>query len=460
LEVKVTRLPQKPPDFRELFRDPERLARLTTSPEVREIVEKANADYAHWEDFRYRFTAPAGFTDQSVWQILRLGRAGNARTIPLAAPDGTGFSYGMPDRVLRDLEFIEHYGGAQLEVLDPSSPTSADKDRYLINSLMEEAITSSQLEGAAITLQQGKELLRAGHKPRTPSEQMVLNNYMTIRRLRQLAGQPLTVGMIQELQRNITAGTLDHSDAAGRFRRPDERVDVVDPEGNVLYTPPPADQLPERIERLCQFANDARDMPFIHPVVRAILLHFWLACEHPFVDGNGRTARALFYWYMLKSGYWLMEFVSISSALLESPAQYRDAFLYSETDGGDATYFIVYHLKVVRRALENLKHYIKRKQQEMAEMTHLLKGHQSLNYRQHALLHHAVRHTGAVYTFRSHATSHRISLATARIDLYWLVKAGFLQEKSRGREKVFLPVPNLGRQIRETLFPTPGAENP
>jgi len=453
------RLPQKPPDYRGILQDPGLLVRLAALSEVRQIVEKANADYVHWEDFRYKFSAPPGFAIEDVWRFLRMNRLSGARPIPLTAPDGTGFYYSMPDCVQRDLQFVEHYAGAQLEILEPSSPTKTERDRYLINSLMQEAITSSQLEGAAITLQQGKDLLRAGRKPRTQGERMVLNNYVTIRRLGELAGQPLTAGMIHELQRNITADTLDRPDAAGRFRKADERVDVVDPEGNVLYTPPPADQLPDRIERLCAFANDAREMPFVHPVVRAILLHFWLACEHPYVDGNGRTARALFYWYMLKSGYWLMEFVSVSSALLEAPAQYRDAFLYSETDAGDATYFLVYHLRAIRRALESLKQHIERKQQEMAEMTHLLKGHKSLNHRQHALLHHAIRHSGAVYTFRSHATSHSVSLATARTDLWWLVKAGFLQEKKRGREHVYLPVPNLARTIREAVAQTGDEEH-
>lgn len=43
-----------------------------------------------------------------------------------------------------------------------------------------------------------------------------------------------------------------------------------------------------------------------------------IAYMHPFVDGNGRTARALFYWYMLKSGYWLTEYLSISRVIAKS----------------------------------------------------------------------------------------------------------------------------------------------
>ena len=75
----------------------------------------------------------------------------------------------------------------------------------------------------------------------------------------------------------------------------------------ILHEPPSADQLPKRVETMCAFANEQLKSGFIHPVIRSILLHFWLAYDHPFVDGNGRTARALFYWSMLRHKYWLFE---------------------------------------------------------------------------------------------------------------------------------------------------------
>ena len=129
--------------------------------------------------------------------------------------------------------------------------------------------------------------------------------------------------------------------AAGRFRRKDERISVMDATHSVvLHTPPDADSLPARLERLCAFANQAQDTePFVHPVVRAILVHFMLGYDHPFVDGNGRTARALFYWSVARSGYWLMEYLSISRLLMKAPAQYARAYLHTETDANDATLF-------------------------------------------------------------------------------------------------------------------------
>jgi len=120
----------------------------------------------------------------------------------------------------------------------------------------------------------------------------------------------------------------------------------------------------------------------MHPVLRAILLRFWLAYDHPFVHGNGRTARALFYWSMLRQQYWLFEYISISEILLRAPAKYALAFLHTETDRNDLTYFIVHQATVIRRAIQELHVYIQRKAQELASTEAVLKSGADLNHRQ------------------------------------------------------------------------------
>ena len=117
---------------------------------------------------------------------------------------------------------------------------------------------------------------------------------------------------------------------------------------------------------MCDFANGKTPGEFVHPAIRSIILHFWLAYDHPFLDGNGRTARALFYWSMLHHHYWLCEFISISHLILKAPAEYERAFLYTETDDNDLTYFIIYHLKLIRRAVDELHKYIARKTERVA----------------------------------------------------------------------------------------------
>ena len=204
-----------------------------------------------------------------------------------------------------------------------------------------------------------------------------------------------------------------------------------------------------RIEQLCDFANQCSSTSlkeeFIHPGIRAIIIHFWLAHDHPFVDGNGRTARALFYWSMLRSGYWLAEFMTISSIILKQPRQYYRAFINTEMDDNDMTYFIHYHLDVIERSIQELNQYIERKQ---AEQRDRLDVHASrFNPRQRAILTRALRDPLAIFTYTSHANSHGIVLATARMDLLELEQCGLLNSNRKGRQFEFTPAPDIHEQL-------------
>jgi Fic family protein len=168
----------------------------------------------------------------------------------------------------------------------------------VINSLIEEAITSSQLEGASTAHDVAKDMLRAGRQPRTRDERMILNNYRAMQQVGEIRHEHLTPALIRDLHRTVTAGTLEDPSSEGRVQLPGEnRVVVQDPyDGTIVHVPPPAEQLPDRLQRLCDFANAAvgAETAYVPPVVRAIAVHFMLAYDHPFVDGNGRTARILF----------------------------------------------------------------------------------------------------------------------------------------------------------------------
>jgi len=285
---------------------------------------------------------------------------------------------------------------------------------------------------------------------------MILNNYLTMQRIAEWKQRPLDEALIFEMHRMVTDGTLDNPDAAGRLRRNDEKITVQDViTGEIFHSPPPAEQLKERLQGLCQFANGSvLDVGkphgrFIHPVVRAILLHFWLAYDHPFVDGNGRTARALFYWSMLRQGYWLFELVSISEILVKAPAQYATSFLYTETDDNDATYFLHYQCEVIRRAITSLHDYIDRKSKELRETEAVLRGTTELNHRQQALITHALRHPGTRYTIEGHRRSHAIVYETARHDLMALAELGLLEMRKAGRAFTFVARSDLSSRLQQ-----------
>jgi Fic family protein len=231
----------------------------------------------------------------------------------------------------------------------------------------------------------------------------------------------------------------------------DERIHVgSNATGEILHTPPSADQLDARLVRLCAFANARDGGEFLHPVIRAIVLHLWLGYDHPFEDGNGRVARALFYWAMLHHGYWLFELISISAILKRAPAQYGRSYLYTETDENDATYFILHQLDVITRALAAAEQYLEKKSRQIAEAEQVLRAHGEFNYRQLALLSHALRRRDAEFTVKSHQMSHKVAYATSRADLLDLVARGLLEElhPKSARGVVYRPSKMLTAPVR------------
>lgn len=410
-------------------------------------------DYLHWDKLRH-LEPPNGLSSEEWWLGIKTRRSAEARFLPLFDAEGVPFRYGLPDLVLRRLHRIDQRASGEVAMDEVVTSEKQAGQRFLVNSLMEEAIRSSQLEGATTSRRVAKEMLRTGREPRDRGERMIANNYRALQFMREEMGETLTLDAILELHRVVTEGTLDNPVAAGRMQRPDEdRVAVFDRDEDErpIHRPPPAKELPERMRLLCDFANETEDgEQFTYPVVRAILLHFWLAYDHPFEDGNGRTARILFFWLLQQRGYWLIEYLPISPIIRQAPAKYARAFMESESDDGDLTYFLVHQLEVIEKALDRHDVYIRRKIGEVRDVERLLQNAEEFNHRQFALLTDAVRHPDSTYSFGGHATSHRVTHETARSDLSGLVERSLLVQRRKGRSYAFEPASDLVARLRES----------
>ena len=220
----------------------------------------------------------------------------------------------------------------------------------------------------------------------------------------------------------------------------------------MLHVPPHAGELPARLQALCDFANGHNEEGFLHPVVRAIALHFQVGYDHPFCDGNGRTARTLFYWSMLRSGYWLTEFLSVSSVFRRAKAQYLRAYLYTETDESDLGYFVDHHLDVILGAIDGLHGWLARKADERHRAESLLRPGSRLggrlNHRQRELLLDAIRHPGKTYRIDRHMQVQNVSYQTARSDLLALADLKLMHSQKVGKAFVFEPVADLVEQLK------------
>ena len=454
------RLPQRPPqDIAFPLQAIEWSLAGEQSAATEEYVRRANDACWHWDDLRRRPTPP-GIDHRQAWAAVQFSRAGHFQKLPIDfGPSGGAqkLRFWVPPLLQEWLHRVDlgaggSIGGPSLDRLDD------DRERHLVNSLMEEAIASSQLEGASTTRRMAKEMLRTKRKPRNANERMILNNYRAILHIRQVKNTPMSPALLCELQEMLTRDVLE-SEAIGRFRRPDELIEVADNEsGEAVFTPPSADSIASRIDQLCAFANDAGG-PFVHPVIKAIALHFAIGYIHPFVDGNGRTARALFYWFMLRQGYWLFEFLPISRMFLAAPTKYARAYLLTETADGDLTYFLHHHLDVVMRAIEDLHAYIARKQREKKESWRVLAQHPGLNDRQTQIIRDVLHDDMREFTVAGHRETSGVGNATARSDLLGLVNLGLLQSRKRGQAHVYFPAADLRSRLAAQVEPNPPVED-
>ncbi|MBR3521021.1 MAG: Fic family protein [Prevotella sp.] len=390
------------------------------APDIMSVVDKVNADYEYWDKAKYK-KLPEGFTPQMLWTYVKASRLRSA--IPVWSKYGINLC--VTSQMQRLCHEFDMKFGSFWEVEGDSQ--SAEKKYYLSSSLMEEAIYSSKMEGASTTRIVAKDMLRKKKSPQNKSQQMIVNNYNTIQYIVEHKEQPLTEELLLTIHRLMTEKTLDNPEDAGRFRTNDKVVVADMVEGDIIYTPPSFQEIPEFVESLCIFFNNDNPRTFIHPIIRGIIVHFMLAFMHPFVDGNGRTARALFYWYMLKEGYKLTEYMSISRVIAKSKTNYEKAFRYVENDDNDMGYFVAYNLGALEKSFQQLRDYIQRKQREKrAASLFMMAG--NINQRQALILQRLKEEPDTIFTVKDVQEQFSVSSMTARKDLTDLVQQGYLTE--------------------------------
>ncbi|HBX51225.1 MAG TPA: cell filamentation protein Fic [Bacteroidales bacterium] len=394
--------------------------KLRLNDEFQSLVNDINEKYLYWDKAKYNATNLVS-EPKVLWAAIKLSRTINAKKIQFGEHK---FFYNLTDFIQKELhEFDLHIGGhLGTRNLIPED----DKKRYLVSSIMEEAIASSQIEGAVTTRKQAKEMLRKNIKPKNKSEQMILNNYITIKHIVEIKDEPITTERFLEIHRLISSQTLPDTKYEGKYRKDNEIkvIDVVN--GNIVHSPPDYREISKLLNDVFIFFNNDKNDQFIHPIIKGCIIHFMIGFIHPFVDGNGRTARALFYWYLLKNGYWLTEYLSISRLIVKSKAQYARAYQYTEMDDNDLTYFINYKIKTMEMAFDSLREYIQLKINEKRKGINFqrIKG---INTRQAEIIKWIFEEPNLMFSVKEIENRLTISNQTARTDLTELVNRGYLE---------------------------------
>jgi Fic family protein len=405
--------------------------KLIANDYFKAVINKINDKYLYWDKVKHQDIIGKA-DNKALWSAVKFSRSLNAKEINFGSYK---FSYNLTGFIQKSLhEFDLNIGGqSESRGLIPEN----EKKKYLISSIMEEAIASSQIEGAVTTRKKAKEMLRKSIKPKTKSDRMILNNYLTIKYIVDIQNETLTGEKLFEIHKLITDRTMDEPEYEGRYRDNNE-INVIDAsDGELVYHPPAYSVVPELMDELFEFFNKQKKDQFIHPVIKACIIHFMIGFIHPFADGNGRTARALFYWYLLKNGYRLTEYLSISRLIIKSRVQYAQAFRYTENDENDLSYFITYKLKTLNSAFESLKEYVQRKISEKRNIIHFQKM-KGVNDRQAQILKRIYDEPDILLTVKEIENSFSVSNQTARNDLTGLAAAGYLElVEINGKTKAF-----------------------
>jgi Fic family protein len=411
----------------------------------RETDEKGR--YLYWDEFKWR--VKKGHDIKKAWLVTKWCRFTKRKPISLYDKEGEAFHYCIPDSLQAKFYKIAKLSGEGM------TSNSSVKQKFLISSLMmEEAISSAQLEGASTTRRVAKKMLVEERKPRSEDEQMILNNFLLMREVKALIDVQLSTDIIRHFHKIATHGTTENSVVPGMFREDNEIVISDGVDGEVLHQPPHYKEIEQRLQKLCDFANTIHSgengNAFIDPIAKAIILHFMIGYEHPFADGNGRTARAIFYWFMLQNGFSFFEYLSISKLLKVAPVKYGMAYLYTEIDENDLTYFLYYQADIILRAMDELFQYLDERSQEFEDVVELLENSKlsdELNFIQKNIVKKAMKNPGRIFTVKEISNAYEVSENTARKYLKLLASYKLLAPLKEGRMVKYIAL----AEIKEVL---------
>ncbi|MCL1811250.1 MAG: Fic family protein [Methanomassiliicoccaceae archaeon] len=397
---------------------------LKEDDECLRLAKEFNSNYLHWDDIRRRDTK--GADPRRVWAVMSFLRDAGRTSLQIGS---ISLCYSLTDSFQHTLYELDRRSSGELLFEDSTDQKAAKK--YAVSSLMEEAIASSQIEGAVTTTRIAKTMLREGRKPKGLSEKMIFNNYRTMQFIKENKDEKITPQLILEIHKTITDDVLEDRIYEGRFRDKDDIVVQDSLTGEVFHEPPKSSEIPTLIDSLCDYINSD---DFVHPLIKGAIIHFLIAYIHPFVDGNGRLARSIHYWYSLREGYRIFEYLAVSRVIKEHRGNYDRAYLLSETDGNDITYFIKYLLKCIEDSLGEFMRYVDRKNKEYESMMSSFEGY-DLNMRQISILSDAVR-SGEPFSISEVQSSYQVSYQTATNDIRKMESLGLLKKYAKDWNRV------------------------
>jgi Fic family protein len=379
------------------------------------------------------YRLPGGISLEETWEKIVDDRKGRGETLALRDEQGKGFWYVNTKPLQAKLHLIDSRGKDTLY----RNIRKEIENELIFDSLIEEAWASNLIEGAFTTHKRAQELVRRNLSPRDKNDLMVKNNHTAMNYIVENRDVAFGIDLILQLHRIITQDTLDDHEYSGKFRNDD--VFIRDKSGSIIFNPMKAESISPCLNNFIEWVNAGSDEDFIHPIVKASIVHFYMAYVHPFFDGNGRTARALFYFYLLKNNYDFFKYFSISALIAKQKEKYYKAIKDVEDYNNDLTYFLLYSADIVLKSIDDILDRIIKKYHSIILQQKLDEKGVYLNKRQKRLLKIIIDQDHRSTNTRKYQKIFRVAYGTARSDLNDMVEHGLLRKHKVGKGFVYIP---------------------
>ena len=292
-------------------------------------------------------------SDQSVLDLRKLGykfpQADIKEFVELLK---NGFYHTLPLKDFSGQRIVYLSGIAQVHLSAAKvllTPQSSSR-LYGIKAMEEEISSTFLIEQVDFTRDSVRKIL-SGLAPSDESESRIFG----MKRGLEFISDPvnrITEETIHQLYETAIGAYLPKEDRLlpGHFYRHDS-VYIVG--AKVEHAGLPWQALPERMGELVAFVNEDSEL---NDLLKAALIHFYIAYLHPYFDGNGRMARLMHLWYLVQQGYSSALFVPLSEYISKSRKGYYDAYTLAEENAQisgilDVTPFLVYFIENVYHRL-------------------------------------------------------------------------------------------------------------
>lgn len=383
-----------------------------------QTVLQINNSYLDWEKVQHMTLKPEALSNTEIWEAAKQARdQGFTRNLVIRdRPFSWSISNDM-EAVLHDLD-VHLAGGKSIAVVMDQK----NDHRYLIHASLEETIASAQLAGYPVTRKMARELLLKKKTTSSETEQALVNLYKCLQKVKEWENEPFSETKMLELHQQLTKDTIKLK-GIGRYRT-NNKYDISGIEDPASYKAAEAKDIKSWMQWLEAFVNEDKKPFYIHPVIKACIIAYLITYIRPFKDGNGRMARLIAYWYLLRKGYWVMQYTAVSGIIIKLKAQYQRAFLQVQSSS-DAGYFIHFMIQALRMADRSLKDSLQRtnKEKESNPFVRI----DGLNIRQAAALQWIRDDAEKIVTIRELRSGFGVSKETARTDLTALTENGWLK---------------------------------